>query len=142
VEDRLVLQDLNLGVPDFLELVPHFDPDELPRLLAGCTVGAFPSYIEGFGLAVIEQLAAGLPTVAYDASGPRDILRDALPELLISPGDIPSFSEAIVAILERDFESYQDLCRRSENIAERFSWPRIAQETLEEYRLRLAERHE
>lgn len=142
VEDHLVLEDLNLGVPDFLELVPHFEPDELPKLLGDCTVGAFPSYVEGFGMAVIEQLAAGLPTVAYDAPGPRDILRDAFPELLISPGDIPSFSDAIVAILERDFESYQALCRRSAKIAERFSWPRIAQDTLEEYRLRLAERHE
>ena len=96
VEDRLVLDDLNLGVPDFLELVPQFAPDDLPRLLADCTVGAFPSYVEGFGLAVIEQLAAGLPTVAYDAPGPSEILRDALPELLISPGDISSFSEAVV----------------------------------------------
>ena len=142
VADHLVLEDLHLGVPDFLELVPHFQPDELPRLLADCTVGAFPSYVEGFGLAVIEQLAAGLPTVAYDAPGPRDILGDALPELLISPGDIPSFGEAIVAILQRDFESYQDLCQRSAKIAERFSWPRIARDTLEEYRLRLAQRHE
>lgn len=142
VENQLVLNDLNLGVPDFLELVPQFAPDDLPRLLADCTVGAFPSYVEGFGLAVIEQLAAGLPTVAYEAPGPRDILRVALPELLISPGDIPSFSEAVVAILERDFEGYQDLCQRSANIAERFSWPRIARDTLEEYRLRLVEQHE
>ena len=142
VEDRLVLEDLNLGVPDFLDLVPQFPPDDLPGLLADCTVGAFPSYVEGFGLAVIEQLAAGLPTVAYDAPGPRDVLRGGLPELLISPGDIPSFAEAIVTVLERDFESYQDLCRRSTKIAERFSWPRIAQDTLKEYRLRLVERHE
>ena len=142
VEDRLVLDDLNLGAPDFLELVPQFAPDDLPRLLADCTVGAFPSYVEGFGLAVIEQLAAGLPTVAYDAPGPGDILRDALPELLISPGDIPSFSEAVAKILERDFATYRDLCQRSAHIAERFSWPRIARDTLAEYRLRLAERHE
>ena len=142
VEDRLVLDDLNLGVPDFLELVPQFAHEDLPRLLADCTVGAFPSYVEGFGLAVIEQLAAGLPTVAYDAPGPGDILRDALPELLISPGDISSFSEAVATILERDFTGYQDLCQRSANIAERFSWPRIARDTLAEYRLRLAERHE
>lgn len=142
VEDHLVLEDLKLGVPDFLELVPQFAPDDLPRLLADCTVGAFPSYVEGFGLAVIEQLAAGLPTVAYDAPGPRDILRDASSELLVLSGDIPSFSEAVAAILERDLASYQDLCQRSANIAERFSWPRIARDTLAEYRLRLVERHE
>jgi glycosyltransferase involved in cell wall biosynthesis len=142
VENRLVLEDLNLGVPDFLELVPQFAPDDLPKLLADCTVGAFPSYVEGFGLAVIEQLAAGLPTVAYDAPGPRDVLGDALPELLISTGDIPRFSEAVVAVLQREFESYQDLCRRSANVAERFSWPRIARDTLAEYRVRLPERHD
>jgi glycosyltransferase involved in cell wall biosynthesis len=142
VEDSLVLEDLNLGVPDFLDLVPQFPPDDLPRLLADCTVGAFPSYVEGFGLAVIEQLAAGVPTVAYDAPGPRDILRDASSELLVLSGDIPRFSEAVAAILERDLASYQDLCQRSANIAERFSWPRIARDTLAEYRLRLAERHE
>jgi glycosyltransferase involved in cell wall biosynthesis len=141
VENHVVLEDLKLGTPDYLELVPWFEPDELPGLLTDCTMGAFPSYVEGFGLAVIEQLAAGLPTVAYDAPGPRDILR-ALPELLISTGDIPRFSEAVAATLERDFESYQDLCRQSTNIAARFSWPQIARDTLKEYRLRLVERHE
>lgn len=142
VEDRLVLEDLKMGVPDFLELVPQFAADDLPRLLADCTVGAFPSYVEGFGMAVIEQLAAGLPTVAYDAPGPREILREALPELLISPGDIPSFADAVATILERDLESFRDLSDRSRKSAERFSWPRIARDTLEEYRLRLVERHE
>lgn len=139
VEDHLVLEDLNLGAPDFVELVPRFEPAELPQLLSDCTVGAFPSYVEGFGLAVVEQLAAGLPVVAYDASGPRHILGETLPELLIQPGDITAFSDAVIAILERDLESYRAICQRSVETAGPFSWPQIARDTAEEYRRRLPE---
>ena len=137
MENRQVLEELKLSAPDFVELVPQFDPDELPQLLSDCTVGAFPSYVEGFGLAVVEQLAARIPTVAYDAPGPRDILRETLPDLLTPPGDVARFSEAIVAIFERDLESYRELSKRSAKTAERFSWPQIARETVEEYRRRL-----
>ena len=53
---------------------PTFEEADLPSLLADCAVALFPSYVEGFGLAVLEQLAAGLPTIAYDVPGPRQIL--------------------------------------------------------------------
>lgn len=134
-----VWNDLGIGPADFVEVVPQFQPDELPRLLADCTLAAFPSYVEGFGLAVVEQLAAGLPTVAYDAPGPRDILRADFPELLLDPGDIDRFSTAIVEILEDSVERYQALSARSAKAALRFSWPAIARNTAEQYRKRLDE---
>lgn len=142
MENRQVLEDLNSGAADSVELVPQFQPEELPKLLSDCTVGAFPSYVEGFGLALVEQLAAALPTVAYDAPGPRDILRETLPELLTPAGDIAKFSDAIIAILERNLDSYRDVSERSAKTAERFSWPEIARETVEEYQRRLDEFHE
>ena len=142
MENSQVLEDLNPGAADFVELVPQFHPEELPQLLSDCAVGAFPSYMEGFGLAVVEQLAAAIPTVAYDAPGPRDILGEMLPELLTPPGDVAKFSDAIIAVLERDLENYRDLGVRSAKTAERFSWPKIARETMDEYRRRLDEFHE
>ncbi|MFL6590574.1 MAG: glycosyltransferase family 4 protein, partial [Chthoniobacterales bacterium] len=87
IQNDAVWRDLESEPVDFIEIVPQFNPDELPRLLADCTVGVFPSYIEGFGMAIVEQLAARLPTVAYDVPGPRDILR-ALPQLLVPAGDV------------------------------------------------------
>ena len=88
-------------------------------------------------MAVIEQLAAGIPTVAYDAPGPRDILRDTLPELLVAPGDVTRFSEVISDIFERGSARYQELSERSAQSALRFSWPTIAQDTAAEYRKHL-----
>jgi glycosyltransferase involved in cell wall biosynthesis len=139
IENQNVWNDLDLERPEFVKIVPYFDPDELPELLSDCAVGAFPSYVEGFGMAVVEQLAAGLPTVAYDAPGPRDILRPSLPELLTPPGDTERFSEIVAEIFERGSAHYEELSGRSVQTAQAFSWPEVARNTVAEYRERLHE---
>jgi glycosyltransferase involved in cell wall biosynthesis len=133
VDSRTVLRDLGEEASDAVQSVAAYEPDQLPELLADCTVGAFPSFVEGFGLAVIEQLAAGLPTVAYDVAGPRHILGEQLPELLVPPGNVASFAAAISGILQSNPEEYQALSKRSVEIASRFSWPTIARDTLRSY---------
>lgn len=137
IDNQKVWDDLGLGNREIVGLVPQFQPDELPQLLSDCTIAAFPSYVEGFGLAVVEQLAARLPTIAYDAPGPRDILREQMPELLVPAGDVARFSDAIIAILQGSFERYQELSDRSAETALEFSWPAIARDTATEYRKRL-----
>lgn len=60
-----------LGVePVVLGPVPH---DDLPGLVAGASAFAFPSTKEGFGLAAMEALAAGVPLVVRDLAVFRDI---------------------------------------------------------------------
>jgi glycosyltransferase involved in cell wall biosynthesis len=116
------------------DFVSDYEPNELPGLLASCTVGAFPSYVEGFGLAVLEQLAAGLPTVAFDVPGPRDILKGELPELLVPPGDLPAFAAAVTKILRLDPATYRGLVDRSAKAVADHSWSVIARDTLQSYR--------
>lgn len=134
IANESVWQDLEMAPADFIQIVPQFDPDQLPRLLADCTVGVFPSYVEGFGMAVVEQLAAGVPTAAYDAPGPRDILSKDLPHFLVPPGDVIRLSEAISDILTGDVAIYEELSAASAQVGRRFSWPDIARDTMEQYR--------
>jgi glycosyltransferase-like protein len=47
--------------------------DELPALVAGAAVFAFPSVKEGFGLAAMEALAAGVPLVVRDLPVLREV---------------------------------------------------------------------
>jgi len=54
--------------------VPH---DELPALMAGADVFAFPSTKEGFGLAAMEALAAGVPVVLRDLPVLREVFGGA-----------------------------------------------------------------
>lgn len=137
IADDRVWNDLQLEPSDFVEIVPQFDPDQLPQFLSDCTVGAFPSYVEGFGMAVVEQLAAGLPTIAYDAPGPRDILQGDLARGLVPVGDAGRFSEAICNLLTGDFSAYREMSGQSLAAAQYFSWPEIARATAAEYRTHL-----
>lgn len=132
-----VWKDLEMEPADFIEIVPQFDPDQLPRLLADCAAGAFPSYVEGFGMAVVELLAAGLPTAAYDAPGPRDILTGGLAKWLVPPGNAGQFSEVIASFLNSDLAAYRELSAKSIQTAQQFSWPEIARQTAAEYRTHL-----
>lgn len=129
-----VLIDLNLPACDWITIVPHYNSEDLPGLLSRATVGAFPSYMEGFGFAVLEKLACGLATVAYDIPGPREMLRhlDSVP-LMVPAGDITQFSGQVVKLLKLDENNYSQLSQRCFEIAKTFSWSKIARETLDTY---------
>jgi glycosyltransferase-like protein len=54
------------------------DHDDLPSLVAGAAAFAFPSTKEGFGLAAMEALAAGVPVVVRDLPVLREVFGDAV----------------------------------------------------------------
>jgi len=137
-DDRKIRENLGLTDGDFIELVREYQPDDLPKLLSDSTAGAFPSYAEGFGFGLLEQLAAGIPSVAYDAPGPRTMLQNTLPELLVPVGNVEKFAEALVRILRCDPSAYQKLKDRSLETANRFAWSIIAEETARSYQTHLA----
>ena len=134
IDAQVIRAELGPAAFAGVELISDYQPDELPALLADCAAGAFPSYVEGFGLAVLEQLAAGIPTVAYDTAGPRDLLQKRLPELLVPSGDLDRFAAALGDILLLGPEPYAQLSEKSMATAAEFSWPTIAHDTLQAYR--------
>ncbi|MFL6519328.1 MAG: glycosyltransferase family 4 protein [Chthoniobacterales bacterium] len=140
-DDAKVWEELDLpGARDFVELVSQYEPEGLPDLLRDSTVGVFPSYVEGFGLGVLEQLAAGIPIVAYDVPGPRQILRSIASTALAPVGDKASLAAQAISLLHADLQSYTRLREECLAISERYSWPEIADETIRVYRQALAKR--
>ncbi len=136
VED--VERDLGPEISKSVQIVPSFDPDDLPELLSGATVGAFPSYMEGFGLAVLEMLAAGLPVVAYDVPGPREMLGDYPGIPLVFPGAVDMFSSLLVRVLQASNDSYDAFGQCSRLAASRFDSVTSTLRTLNAYREGLA----
>lgn len=70
--------------------------DELPALVAGCAVFAFPSTKEGFGLAAMEALAAGRPVVTRDLP----VLREVFGETVRFAADVGQFAAEMAAALD------------------------------------------
>jgi glycosyltransferase involved in cell wall biosynthesis len=102
--------------------VPRYRPDQLPDFLRGTQVGAFPSYLEGWPIAVVEQLAAGIPVIAYDIPGPRDILQPVDPFLLVRLGDVEGMSQRIVDLLSASPSRLVTLRARCVARAEQLTW--------------------
>jgi glycosyltransferase involved in cell wall biosynthesis len=136
-----VMRDLGLKHSSRLEIVPEFSQEELPRYLSDCAVGAFPSYVEGFGIAVLEQLAAGVPTVAYDVPGPRDILARVDANFLVPPGNLSAFASALLQVLQLNSEAYDQISHRCKAEAAAFDWDEIAAATAADYQRRLRQAH-
>jgi glycosyltransferase involved in cell wall biosynthesis len=136
-DDETVVNDLRLASADGIRILSMFDREQLPRFLSPCAVGLFPSYIEGFGLAVLEQLACGIPTIAYDVSGPRQILGSLAATLLAPAGDTAVMAERALKILRLDVHEYATLSAQCRSIAERFRWEQIAADTIDKYQAAL-----
>ena len=71
---------------------------ELNALYASATLFAFPSLHEGFGLPVLEAMAAGAPVVASDIPALREVAGDAA--VLVPPADTGAWAEALSRVLE------------------------------------------
>src|SRR5258708_5167855 len=116
-----------------LEIYREFRPEDLPGLLSDCSVGIFPSRIEGFGFGVLEMLAAALPVVAYNAPGAPMMLTS---DYLVSPGDAAGMARKVVDLLsspQRLIAARHWAKRRSTD----FRWERSAQTTSDMYISRL-----
>lgn len=97
-----------------------------PLLYQACTVFAFPSRYEGFGLPPLEAMACGAPVVVSNASSLPEVVGDAA--WLVDPDDVAGWAEAIGALLD-DVELREQFRRRSLERAAQFSWERVAEET-------------
>jgi glycosyltransferase involved in cell wall biosynthesis len=90
-----------IGVESRVRFCPRVSDDELPRYLALGDVFVFPSQnrLEGFGLAVAEAMATGLPVVIADVPGVREVIEDGQEGLLAEPLLAGDLAEKVGRIL-------------------------------------------
>jgi sucrose-phosphate synthase len=99
---------------------------EVPELyrLAARKQGVFvnPAFKENFGLTLIEAAASGLPLVATDDGGPRDIIQNCENGLLVEAEDLEGLSSAIKTILI-DTDRWKQLSQNGiDGVREYYTW--------------------
>jgi glycosyltransferase involved in cell wall biosynthesis len=120
---------LQLG--DRLRFLGH--RDEVPELLAAADVFAFPSLYEGFGGAVVEAMALGLPIVASDLPTLREVVEDGGSGLLVKPESSAALAAAIARLLD-DHAMASAFGRRGREIFQkRFTVGRSAERMIDLY---------
>lgn len=104
-----------LGLDGRVRFLGH-RPD-VPRVLAAMDVFCMPSRWEGFGLALVEAMAAGRPVIASHVDSLPEVLGDA--GVLVPPDDPAALAGALGALLD-DPRRRDDLARRARARAARF----------------------
>jgi glycosyltransferase involved in cell wall biosynthesis len=101
-------------------------PDaELPGWYAAADVLAFPSTKEGWGLAVLEAMSAGLPVVASDLPVFREYLRPGQDALMVPVDDAAALAAALATVLD-DATLADRLRAAGWKVCARFTWARCA----------------
>lgn len=132
---RAALESLarQLGVSDRIVFRGALSHDEALAELSRCHVHVMPSSREPFGVAHIEAMAAGIPTIGGAGTGTEDIARAGEGVLLVRPGDVAELARTIDALIsdEGQRERLGQSARRT--VEERFSWARCGAETVSAY---------
>jgi glycosyltransferase involved in cell wall biosynthesis len=93
-------------------------------------VFVYPSFYEGFGLPVLEAMNLGTPVITSNVSSLPEVVDSAA--ITINPQDFIELAEAIFKVLSND-DLRKQLILDGRTRAQRFSWEKTAQQTLEAY---------
>jgi glycosyltransferase involved in cell wall biosynthesis len=117
-----------------IALLGFAPPDEMAAWYARASIFAFPSLDEGFGMPVLEAMAAGTPVMTSNRSGLPEVAGDAA--LLVDPMRTESLVEGLRE-LARNEDLRKDLALRGRARAALFTWDKAVRETWETYRVLL-----
>jgi len=99
---------------------------ELPGLVAGATLLAYPSLYEGFGLPLAQAMASGVPLVTSNVSSMPEVAGEAA--RLVDPRSVEEIRAAIAGLLERPEERARR-GRAGREKAEAYRWAAVARES-------------
>lgn len=128
-----------LGIRDNLLLPEQFVTDVRPWLWA-TDIFVMPSREEGFSIALLEGLAAELPTVVSDIAPFTEIIRDGENGLIAKTDDPEDFSRALQQMLDMTTEQRNQLVQHAQRTIRDFTPEAIAQKTLAVYKKVLEQR--
>jgi glycosyltransferase-like protein len=125
--DRVItsMADLDLEFGRDVALLGTVPDDEMAAWYHAADAFAFPSVSEGFGLVVLEAMAAGLPVVLTRLPVFGEYVRFGEDALAVDPGDDAGLADALEAVAH-DGEVRAMLSHRGREVAARFGWDTTA----------------
>ena len=115
--------------------------DEVPQWFGRISVFAFTSRSEGFGLTLLEAMAAGNAVVASRAGAAEVVIEDGTSGVLVPPGDAGALAEALEPLLSDAARREEFGTRARERVVGHFSLEAEAQGINAVYRSLLGTEH-
>jgi len=103
-----------------------------PEYFATSRVFCYPATKASFGITLLESMAAGIPVVATDNTGFREIIRNEVNGLLVPQNDAAALAKALCRVVE-DPALSETLAKEGQKEAERYSWSKVTDKVLDFY---------
>jgi glycosyltransferase involved in cell wall biosynthesis len=114
-----------------ISVLGYVTAEELAGWYARCSIFAFPSLDEGFGMPVLEAMAAGAPVLTSNRSALPEVAGDAA--LLVDPENGEALEIALRDLTQSE-DLRHDLTRRGRLRAQLFTWEKAVRATWDVYR--------
>jgi len=126
-----VYEVANSPAKDRIRITGYLTDDEIGKWYARASIFAFPSMDEGFGMPVLEAMAAGIPVIAGNRSALPEVCGDAAE--LIDPRNEEELASALLRLATDDTRR-EELVDRGLLHAGEFRWEDAVLKTLAVYR--------
>jgi glycosyltransferase involved in cell wall biosynthesis len=113
-----------------IEFFGFASDEQLAWFYAHCAAYIFPSYMEGFGLPGLEAMTHKAPVISSSATCLPEVYGDAA--LYFNPSDAHQMAQQIAKVLD-DKKLRQNLITKGTKQAKKYSWKRMAEQTLDAY---------
>jgi GalNAc-alpha-(1->4)-GalNAc-alpha-(1->3)-diNAcBac-PP-undecaprenol alpha-1,4-N-acetyl-D-galactosaminyltransferase len=135
LKDQLEAQAVSLGLENRVSFVGAVS-DPFP-ILRAADLFVFSSRFEGFGNALTEAMACGLPVISFDCpAGPADIIRDGVDGILVPREDVTGLAVAMDHLMS-DAAERERLALHAPDVLTRFGlesvlgmWEKVFQDVL------------
>jgi len=117
--DRTALEQLSekLGIQDHLYWIGAKSPDAVLPYYAIMDIAVVPSRFEGFGLSAAEAMAAGVPVIASDVDGLKEVVRNEKTGFHFPVGQNDLLASKLIHLLKNP-----DTSRRMGRLGRAFVW--------------------
>lgn len=101
---------------------------DIPVVLSKFAVYVHSAHTEGFGIAILEAMAAGIPVVASNVGGIPEVVEDNVSGLLFERGDSEALRTAILKLLKDNKLKNNLILNARDRLLKKFSLERVCNE--------------
>ncbi len=97
---RLMQLVTELGVIDHIQILQDNTPEFIRDAYRSATILTHPSFVESFGMVLLEAMTAGIPVVAHNGTGIPCIIDDGVTGYVVDVRDVPKYTDALLSLLD------------------------------------------
>jgi D-inositol-3-phosphate glycosyltransferase len=90
----------DLKVADHLHIVQDNTPEFILDAYRSATILTHPSFVESFGMVLLEAMSAGLPVIAHNGTGIPCIVEDGVTGYVVDVRDVAQYTNLLLTLLE------------------------------------------